>query len=212
MFRPRRSRSLFNTRRSRSIIRQITNPRRSTKIRIPGLSTPNFRPASLNKLLFPRRSTLRGLFWKIIKVSFRDKFNGSPYIVDGDTIRVGDASIRLHGIDAPEMGQMAQRIDGKWYDQGEFVKEELMQFISGRSVQVEVISKDKYRRTVGIVKCDGIDVNSWLVEKGYAISAYGDTYKHAERRARRAKIGIWGDKISFHPGGWRKKASKARTL
>ena len=125
---------------------------------------------------------------------------------------MGDATIRLHGLDAPEMGQKAQGIDGKWYDQGEFVKRELTHFIGSRPVQVEVISKDKYRRTVGIVTCDGTDINSWLVENGYAISAYGDQYKHEERRARRSRIGIWGDKISFHPGEWRKKSTNARIL
>ncbi len=202
---------MFRPRRSRSVFRQIKNPQRSTRIRIPGTRIPNFKPTSLNRLLFPRVS-FWGLFRKVLKASFRHKFNGSPYIVDGDTIRVGDASIRLHGIDAPEMGQMAQGIDGKWYDQGEFVKEELTHFIGGRPVQVEVMSKDKYRRTVGIVTCDGMNVNAWLVENGYAISAYGDQYKRAERRARRAKAGIWGDKISYHPGEWRKKSSKARIL
>jgi len=123
------------------------------------------------------------------KVSFRDKFSGSAYIVDGDTIRVGGKAIRLHGLDAPEIDQMAQGIDGKWHDQGEFMKGELTRLIDGCPVQVEVISRDKYRRTVGIVTCDGTDVNSWLVENGHAISAYGEKYRHAERRARRAGAG-----------------------
>ena len=153
-----------------------------------------------------------GLFRKMPKAIFRDKFSGQAYIVDGDTIRVRGAAIRLHGLDAPEIGQRAQRMDGKWYDQGEFVKRELMHFIGGRPVRVEVISRDKYRRTVGIVTCDGKDINSWLVENGYAISAYGDKYQRAGRRARRARIGIWGDKVSFHPGEWRKKSTNARIL
>jgi len=146
------------------------------------------------------------------KVSFRDKFSGSAYIVDGDTIRVGGKAIRLHGLDAPEIDQMAQGIDGKWHDQGEFMKGELTRLIDGCPVQVEVISRDKYRRTVGIVTCDGTDVNSWLVENGHAISAYGEKYRHAERRARRAGAGIWGDRVSFHPGEWRKKSTNARIL
>lgn len=52
----------------------------------------------------------------------------------------------------------------------------------------------------------------WLKEwmEGYAISAYA--VRHAERRARRAMIGIWGDKISFHPGEWRKNSTNARIL
>jgi len=85
MFRPRRSRSLLKTRRSRSVFRRIARPRRSTGIRMPGITIPRFRPASLSRLLFPGAS-LWGLFWKMPKASFRDKINGSASIVDGDTI------------------------------------------------------------------------------------------------------------------------------
>ena len=37
---------------------------------------------------------------------------GKPRIVDGDTIHIGDTKIRLHGIDAPEMDEIAGELLG----------------------------------------------------------------------------------------------------
>ena len=149
-----------------------------------------------------------GWLWRLLtKSSFRRKLNGGAYVIDGDTIRVNGESIRLHGIDAPEIGQDACDSDGEWYDQGEYVKNHLVNFIGGKQVQVEVTATDKYRRLVGIVTCEGIDVNQWLVSNGFAIAAYGDSYKGAERRARWSKRGIWNDTVSYDPRNWRANRS-----
>ena len=37
---------------------------------------------------------------------------GKPRIVDGDTIHIGNTKIRLHGIDAPEMDEIAGELLG----------------------------------------------------------------------------------------------------
>src|SRR5262245_58219305 len=37
---------------------------------------------------------------------------GTAHVIDGDTIAIGDARIRLEGIDAPESGQTCKR---KWF-------------------------------------------------------------------------------------------------
>ncbi len=37
---------------------------------------------------------------------------GKPRVVDGDTIHIGNTKIRLHGIDAPEMDEIAGELLG----------------------------------------------------------------------------------------------------
>jgi len=37
---------------------------------------------------------------------------GKPRVVDGDTIHIGKTKIRLHGIDAPEMDEIAGELLG----------------------------------------------------------------------------------------------------
>lgn len=154
-------------------------------------------------------SILRGLFKS---ARFRHKFIGHAYVVDGDTMRVAGRSIRLYGIDAPEIGQLGQNQKGQWYDQGKYVKQQLVNAVGGKKVQVEVVATDKYRRTVGIVFCDDLNINEWLVENGFAISAYGKKYSYAERSARRAKRGLWRDQTSYRPSDWRKDPHRARIL
>jgi len=37
---------------------------------------------------------------------------GKPRVVDGDTIHIGKTKIRLHGVDAPEMDEIAGELLG----------------------------------------------------------------------------------------------------
>lgn len=156
-----------------------------------------FKPPSAQSIVFRAlRAFLKGP---------KRRFSGSAYVIDGDTIRIHNESIRLHALDAPELGQIAQDSQGDWYDQGEYVSRQLTDLIGGKHVDVQVMATDKYRRTVGIVKYGGMDVNDWLVRNGYAISAYGKQYKSAERIAPLAGRGIWNDKVSYNPAEWRRR-------
>jgi endonuclease YncB( thermonuclease family) len=46
------------------------------------------------------------------KKSNKPTLSGVPRIIDGDTIRIGNTRIRLHGIDAPEARQTCTIADG----------------------------------------------------------------------------------------------------
>ena len=124
--------------------------------------------------------------------------SGKAYVTDADDIRVNGIKIRLHGIDAPEYRQLAKR-KGTWYDQGKWSKIELIKEIGGKRVKVDVVGSDKFGRTLGIVFYGSKDICEWMVQNGLAIAAYDDKYKSQERLARRRKLGIWGDEISYSP-------------
>lgn len=44
----------------------------------------------------------------IVPITALADITGKPRIIDGDTIEIGGARIRLHGIDAPEAGRERQ--------------------------------------------------------------------------------------------------------
>jgi endonuclease YncB( thermonuclease family) len=43
-----------------------------------------------------------------------EEITGNPHIIDGDSIRIGDTEIRLHGIDAPEAKQLCKVKGKEW--------------------------------------------------------------------------------------------------
>lgn len=143
------------------------------------------------------------LFKGLSRKKRRDTFTGKAYVIDGDTIKVNGQAIRLSGLDAPELDQPARNRDGYWYPQGKYIKSAMIKKIGGKQVQVKVEGYDNYDRIIGTVTYQGKDVGAWLVRNGYAISAYGDHYKHLEREARQSRRGMWGDTETYDPRAWR---------
>ena len=124
-------------------------------------------------------------------------------VADGDTITILDAAnaqhkIRFHGIDAPEKGQAFGRAAGKF----------LAGLVAGRDVVVKVKNTDRYGRTVGVVFCDGRDINLEMLKAGYAwhYKHYDKSaaYAEAESSARAARRGLWADKDPINPYDFRK--------
>lgn len=96
-------------------------------------------------------------------------------VYDGDTIRANidlgfsthifKAELRLHGINAPEMrGESAER--------GILARDALRNLILNKQVVITTHKdrKEKYGRYLAEITCDGIYVNEWLVNNGYAVS------------------------------------------
>lgn len=130
-------------------------------------------------------------------------------IHDGDTITVltptkTEVRVRLYGIDAPETKQAF----------GSRAKQQLSTLVFGKEVQVQVIEKDRYGRTVGRVLIGSRNVNVEMVRLGFAW-----WYRHyakkdvelakAEAEAKNAKRGLWADKAPVPPWEFRKKGRKA---
>lgn len=125
-------------------------------------------------------------------------------VSDGDTLTVLDASntqfkIRLAGIDAPEKAQPF----------GQRGKQKLSDLCHGKSASVQVVSIDRYGRSVGDVDCASINANQAMVESGFAwvYRKYDKGYEYLyafEEEARNAKRGLWADPNPIAPWDWRK--------
>ena len=84
------------------------------------------------------------------------------HIVDGDTLDINDNRIRLSLVNTPERGQ-----------KGYMEAKELVQDIClNKKAQIDIDDGqrrgDRYGRDIGIVYCDGININKVLIEKNLA--------------------------------------------
>ncbi|WP_285536118.1 thermonuclease family protein [Brucella sp. NBRC 12950] len=134
----------------------------------------------------------------------RESATGSVYVIDGDTVILNKAHIRLLSIDAPEMEQTC-RIEGSDYACGRDARNALKNRIGKAAIRCEKEGFDKYGRDLGRCYLGDTDLNQWMVEQGWAVS-YGD-YRSAEASARREKRGIWAGSFEM-PFQWRREHQK----
>lgn len=129
---------------------------------------------------------------------------GTASVIDGDTIDIHGARIRLHGIDSPEGRQRCIR-DGAEWRCGTDAANALSDFIGRSPVVCAVVDVDRYQRSVAICSVRGEDINLWMVEQGWAVAyrRYSHAYDEAEDDARQAARGVWSSTFVM-PWDWRK--------
>lgn len=108
--------------------------------------------------------------------------------------------VRLYCIDAPELGQVP------W---GEQARDHLHS-LTGNSVGIKAIDKDKYGRLVARVLVNDVDLNLRMVADGFAAVfpryCHDEQYYSAERNARAGRIGVWAmPGVHERPWEWRRQ-------
>jgi endonuclease YncB( thermonuclease family) len=123
-------------------------------------------------------------------------------VTDGDTITVmmrkTKVDVRLDSIDAPEARQPFYRRS----------KASLAALCAGKEARVSERGKDRYGRTIGVVRCDGVDANSEQVRRGFAwvfvrYAPAGSPLYLLEAAARSTRTGLWADLHPVAPWDWR---------
>ena len=113
---------------------------------------------------------------------------------------------RSGGIDTPERAQPFGRRAGQ----------ALAKNVFGKVVQVDDLGKDRYGRTLGIVRLGTRNVNLELVREGWAwwYRKYAPKNKElaaAEAAARKAKRGLWADAKPIPPWDWRQSERERKS-
>ena len=125
---------------------------------------------------------------------------------DGDTLTVlvdrRQVKVRLTDIDAPELGQPF----------GKNSKQSLSDLCFGKLATLDVRGRDRYKRTIAQVTCEGRDANAEQVRRGYAWTytryapAASPLYA-MQNEARAAHRGLWADPKSMPPWEWRRNGN-----
>lgn len=127
-------------------------------------------------------------------------------VTDGDTVILLDSTntqhkIRLHGIDAPENGQ----------DYGNKSKQYLSSLIAGKKVKVDVKGTDQYKRILGVIYLDDMNINAEMIRAGYAWNYYYSKdryYISLQKKAQEQKLGLWSIPNPIDPYYYRKNKRK----
>ncbi|WP_112663069.1 thermonuclease family protein [Microvirga flavescens] len=160
----------------------------------------------------PRGGNLRGFLAALIAIGLaalagalfepsEREIAGRAFAVDGDTLRIEGKTIRLKGIDAPELHQSCRR-QGRAYRCGEAARQALADMVADRIVECSAAGRDRYQRVLASCTVEGEDIAARLVGDGQALS-YGD-YRFQEARARLSGVGLWAGEFE-RPQDWRQQ-------
>src|SRR5260370_25249415 len=89
--------------------------------------------------------------------AFADDLIGQATVIDGDTIEIHDARIRIFGIDAPESDQLCRNEESELYRCGKKASNALFDFIGRRPVECIEVDRDRYKRAVSVCTVGGKD-------------------------------------------------------
>jgi hypothetical protein len=84
------------------------------------------------------------------------------YVVDGDTLDINDIRIRLSLVDTPERGQ-----DG-YQEAKNFITNVCLNKKGEVDIDDGQRRGDRYGREIGVVYCDGVNINKELIENNLA--------------------------------------------
>ena len=129
---------------------------------------------------------------------------GIASVIDGDTIEIHGARIRLNGIDAPESEQLCQDARGTAWRCAQQAALALSDRIGRQVVSCQQTDTDRYGRVVADCFAGGDSLNCWMVREGWAVAyrKYSTAFITAEDHARTGQRGIWQGHFDM-PWDWR---------
>lgn len=114
-------------------------------------------------------------------------------IIDGDTLVLDGETIRMSGIDAPELSQICFDQHRRTVLCGVRAKRHLEHLAGQGPVHCSSRNRDAYGRRLATCTAGGLDLNARMVRDGHAFAfrRYSDRYIGEEAEARRDQAGLW---------------------
>jgi endonuclease YncB( thermonuclease family) len=145
-----------------------------------------------------RRAIVALLFLVSTGLALAADLTGQASVIDGDTLEIRGARIRLWGIDAPESDQLCRNEGNEHYRCGQKAATDLDAFIALRTIKCVEVDRDRYSRAVAVCTVAGVDLAEWLVKNGLALDwpQYSKAaYSAAQSDAKRSNLGVWGGRF-----------------
>ncbi|EAU42813.1 hypothetical protein FP2506_08226 [Fulvimarina pelagi HTCC2506] len=160
----REARTVYGRQRDEEPLRRVA-PRKP----LSDLAAPENEPDPIKRRLLPR-----------------------PVAVDAGRLKIGQATVVLPGIDAPDADARCDS-GGRSWPCGAQARTALRAYLRGRSVECMTPSDFGERNETVTSTCTlaGEDVARWIVANGWARAMAEGPYAELENEARQAKRGLW---------------------
>lgn len=134
-----------------------------------------------------------------------ETLTGKAVAVDGNHIEVKGETVKLRGMDAPDLAQNCQTRKGKAQLCGRLAKQYLARMLENRELECSGERRNAKGHLLVICKIGPFLVNEQMVLNGWALAdpMDGEIYKRAELFAKIRKEGMWRGKF-LPPWQWRK--------
>ena len=134
---------------------------------------------------------------------------GMVRVIDADTWDVGGVTVRLFGIDAPELDQPCT-LDGRAWECGRWAAQQTRARYDGQRAACRAVTTDRYGRTVARCSVDGQDVGREMVRAGWALAyrQYSMDYDLDEKTAAVQGLGLHRGQLQ-DPAAFRSQRSQA---
>lgn len=139
--------------------------------------------------------TIKGIFSGALAlaIAMPAALAASAIVVDGDTVKIGEITYRLHGIDAPEAGQKCNKPGSGQWRCGDEATGALRVLVADKAVKCDDRGQGGFGRTLAVCTAGGLELNDTMVRRGmaWAFRSYSADYVAAEDEALKAGLGIW---------------------
>jgi endonuclease YncB( thermonuclease family) len=144
----------------------------------------------------------------IVACEAAERISGPALVIDGDTLEIGETTIRLFGVDAFE-GRQTCRRDGTAWRCGDAAADKLADLVGTGPLECIKRDTDSYGRTVATCTSGSTDLSAELARAGLALAyrQYSDDYIADEEEARAARRGAWAGEFEA-PWDWRRQGSR----
>jgi endonuclease YncB( thermonuclease family) len=125
------------------------------------------------------------------------ELSGPARVVDGNTIEIAGARIRLHGVKAPALDQSCETRRGKPYRCGVAARTALADLLRGRTVRCKATGRDGSGGMIAKCFIEWLDIGEQMVLIGRALADRDRStdYVRAENAARALKEGMWKGRL-----------------
>ncbi|MBY0430598.1 MAG: thermonuclease family protein, partial [Rhodospirillales bacterium] len=132
------------------------------------------------------------------------RIEGRADVIDGDTITVAGATVRLYGVDAPEPAQRCDEAGRDWAC-GQAAAAALAGHLRNRVVACEERAYGGPDLMVATCVLGGQDIAAWLARSGWAMAyvKFSKRYIPEEAVARARGVGLWKGQFE-PPWDWRR--------
>lgn len=143
-----------------------------------------------------------------------DRVAGTARVIDGMTFEIAGTTVRLFGIDTPDLAQNCER-KGRTIPCGNVSRTALMDLVAGTTATCTTVKDRRAANSqensrpgspmVATCSAGGFDIGNNMVHTGWALAdpkTAPRRYRTTEANARKRKVGLWRMKFDF-PWDWR---------